>query len=432
MEQALFMVVGVVSTIFVGRLGKEAISAVGLANALTNFILVFFTALSTGCTVLVARLIGEEDIIKAKNAVKQSMLLAAVSSLLISAPLYVFSKQVLNLFFGSAEAEVLNLAVTYFRITLYTFPLALLNIIISGTLRGAGDTRTPMYIAYMANIVNTASGWVLIFGIDFLFLRFRGFGIAGAALAVALSRGIGGILSVLALLSPRNIIQLDVKRKFYVDFDLLHRIFRVGFPAAMEQAVMQGGFLVLQMVIAGMGTVAIAVYQIGMSINSISFIPIWGFGIAATTLIGQGLGARRPDLAEKCGWETLKISIALNVLLTMLIFIFSRQLVSIYSSDPEVLKTGAAAIRIFSLSQPFLTVVVVLSGALRGAGDILYVMVTSFVGIWMFRIFLTALLSRFSAIGAMGVWIALCFDFFARSLMYLARFKRGRWKEITV
>lgn len=427
-EQALFMVVGVVSTILVGWIGKEAISAVGLINILVGFIMALFVALSTGSTVLVARLIGEGDPEKAKQAMRQSVVLGAIVSLFISLILFLSAESVIRLFYGKADQQVIQLAVTYFRITMVTFPLLLINIMISGCLRGAGDTRTPMGIALVVNILNIALGYLLIVGIHLPFLKVSGLGIAGAAWAVAVSRGVGGLLSVGALYLPSNVIRTTIFQGFKLDVEMVKRVFRVGIPAAAEQLVMQGGFLVLQIVISGMGTVGNAVYQICMSINSICFVPVWGFGIAATTLVGQSLGARKPETAEKCGWSTLRIGLAVITALTVLIFIFPAPLISLYSSDPEVISMGVEAIRIFSFSQPFLAVVVVISGSLRGAGDIKFVMVSSFVGIWGFRILLTVLLDYFFHLGIMGVWVAYIADFFIRSMMYLLRFQRGKWK----
>ena len=431
-EQALFMVVGVVSTILVGRISKEAISGVGLVNVLVNFIMVLFVALSTGCTVLVARLVGEEDYENAREAMKQSVVIGGITSLLVSLLFYIFAMPVMSVFFSRADSEVVRLAVIYFKITLYTFPLTLVNIIISGSLRGSGDTRTPMIIANIVNILNIGLGLILIFGLNLSFLKFEGYGIVGAAWAVALSRGIGGILSIAALYRRKNVISANIFARFRMNVEIVRRMLKVGIPAAMEQVIMQGGFLMLQVVISSMGTVAIAVYQIGMSVNSICFIPTWGFGIAATTLIGQSLGGKKPDIAEKCGWTAMKLSIGVISLLTIFIFIFARELVTAYSSDHEVIGIGAAAIRIFCISTPFLAVVVAISSALRGAGDIMYVMITSFVGIWGFRILMAVLLNSLFGLGIMSVWIALIFDFLIRSIMYFARFKRGNWKRIVI
>lgn len=431
-EQALIMVVGVVSTIFVGHISKEAISAVGLINTLANFIIALFVALSTGCTVLVARLVGEEDKASARNVVRQSVILGAAASLILSVACYIFAVPIIKLFFNNADPEVIRIADMYFKVILYTLPLTLINTIISGSLRGAGDTKTPMAIAYIVNIVNVALNFVLIFGVSFYSFHLKGHGIEGAAYAVSISRGLGGVLSLIALYMPRNIIRVNILVKFRADVAVIKRILKVGIPAALEQIVMQGGFLVLQIVIAGMGTTAIAVYQIGMSVNSICYMPIWGFGIAATTLVGQSLGARKPQLAGKSGWESLRITLIITVALTVIILIFAKPLVMAYTHDPEVIRTGTLAIRIFSFSQPFISIIVVLSGALRGAGDIIYVMATSFIGIWALRILLTVVFNRLFGVGIMGVWYALFLDYFIRSGMYIFRFKRGRWKEIVI
>lgn len=431
-EQALFMVVGVVSTIFAGRVGKEAVSAIGLVNVVINFIIVLFVALSTGCMVLVARLIGEGDADKAKEAVRQSVVIGTFLSAVITIFCYLFSNSIIRFFFGKADHDVIILASQCFKIMLYTFPLALVNIIISGSMRGAGDAKTPMIIANIVNVINVILGYTLIFGVRTSIYNFNSMGVLGAAWASALSRGVGGVLSIFALTLIRNPISINLFSKFNINMEILRRMLNVGIPAALEQAIMQGGFLVLQMVISSMGTVAIAVYQIGMSISSICFVPIWGFGMAATTLTGQNLGGKKYDIAEKCGWTTLKISVACISLLSVIIFIFSRQLISVYNSDPEVIRIGASAIRIFCLSQPFVAIVVVISGSLRGAGDILYVMITSFVGIWGFRIFMTVLLNAIFGMGIMGVWIALFFDFFSRALLYMLRYRKGRWKSIIV
>ncbi len=426
----MFMIVGVVSTILVGKISKEAISGVGLVNSLFGFVMVLFIALSTGGTVLVARLIGENEPENARRAMKQSTVLGGLLSVVVSVICYILAENIINLLFGNAEAQVKSLAVMYLKITLFTYPLALINILISGCLRGAGDTRTPMIIAVIVNILNILLGVVLIFGFDYSFIHIKAYGVFGAALAVAISRGIGGIHSILVLFFKRGKMKIRLEEGFRIDLPILKKIFKVGIPAALEQIVMQSGFLLMQVMISGMGTVALAVFQIGMSINSISFIPGWGFGIAATTLIGQSLGSKKYETAEKCGWETIKISMFIMSALAILIFIFARQLVGIYTNEREVLEIGTKAIRIFSFSQPFLAIVIVVSGGLRGAGDILFVMFTSFVGIWGLRVFVTYTLDAFLGMGIMGVWIAFCADFFIRSIMYMVRFKKGKWKLI--
>ncbi|OPX42835.1 multidrug resistance protein MdtK [Ruminiclostridium hungatei] len=431
-EQLLIMIVGVVSLAFVGHLSNEAVTAVGFINSLFGFIQVFFVALSTGCTVIIARLIGEGDTKSAKAAIKECVLIGFAAALVFSVILILLARPVISAFFSGAEKVIVDMAAHYFKITLITLPLLFTNIIISGSLRGSGDTKTPMLIANVVNILNIVLSYVLIYGVSIGNLTIEKRGITGAAIAVCISRGVGGVLSLLVVLSRPVLLAFSLKGKLAFDFQLLKRILHVGIPASMEQLIMQGGFLLLQVVISRMGTEASTVYQIVMSINSMCFVPIFGFGLSATTIVGQSLGAKRIDLARKAGWKTVKICLVITVALSSLLFIFAGSLIRIYTSDPAIIAIGTGAIRIFSFSQPFVSIVTVVSNALRGAGDIIYVMLTSFVGIWCFRVFLTFLLGLELRVGITAAWIALTLDFSIRSVMYLTRFRKGKWANISI
>ncbi len=434
MEQVLVMVVGVISTMLVGRLGKEALSAVGIVNQTIAFILVLSVALSTGSTVLVARLIGEGRHDDAKNAMRQTVVLGTVCFIVVALVCRALTEPIIRLFFGSADSEVVRLAIIYFRISMAGLPFLLLNSIISGNMRGAGNMKAPMFIAFLVNLLNLGLGFLLIFGLDLpaLGVRIPAGGVAGAAWAVSISRTFGGVLSVLWIRRGEGPLKTPLIAGFRLNLSLLGRIGRVGLPAMMEQVIMQGGFLMIQVVLAGQGTTSMAVMQIGNSVNSIAFIPTWGFGLAAMTLIGQTLGEGRPEVAKKAGNEANKMAVVISTSLSVILFIFAPFLVGIYTTDPEVLSVGIVAIRIFCASQPFLSVVVVLSGALRGAGDIRYVMLTSLVGIWGMRFLLTIAFHRFLGLGALSVWVAYTVDFLVRSTMYMVRFSKGKWMTIRV
>ncbi len=431
-EQILLMVVGVVSLAFVGHLSNEAVTAVGFINSMFGFIQVFFVALSTGCTVIIARLIGEGDDKNAKSAMKQCVIIGFALSCILTVLLILFARPVMNVFFGSAEETVIIMATNYFKITLITLPLMFVNIIISGSLRGAGDTKTPMIIANFVNILNIILSYVLIYGISIGDLSIGKMGFTGAAIAVCIARGVGGFLSLFIVLNKKVLLSFSLWGRFSVDLSLLKRILSVGIPASLEQLIMQGGFLILQVLISGMGTNSTAVYQIVMSINSICFAPIFGFGISAVTLVGQSLGAKRVDLAKISGWQTMKICIWISIALSAILFIFASKLIRFYTNDVAIISIGVGAIKLFSFSQPFVAIVNVISNALRGAGDIAYVMLTSFVGIWCMRIFITFALNYLLKIGINAVWIAIFMDFSIRSIMYIVRFKKGRWESITI
>lgn len=434
LEQVLVMVVGVISTMLVGRLGKEALSAVGIVNQTIAFILVLSTALSTGSTVLVARLIGEGRRNDARDAMRQSVVLGTAGFLLVAVVCRLFAGPIVRLFFGSADPEVIRLATLYFRISSLALPFLLVNTIISGNMRGAGNMKAPMFIAGLVNILNLGLGVILIFGISApaLGIFLPGRGVEGAAWAVSIARIFGGILSIVWIRVQEGPLRTPMLKGFQLNLSLLGRIGNVGLPAMLEQVVMQGGFLMIQVVLSGMGTLTMAVMQIGNSVNSIAFIPIWGFGMAATTLIGQTLGEGRPEVAKKAGLAASRISLYISVALSILLFVLARPLVGLYTTEPEVLEVGIVAIRIFCVSQPFLSSVIVLSGALRGAGDIRYVMLTSFVGVWGMRLALTVIFHRILNLGPLSVWYAFGMDFLVRSTMYRLRFNKGKWMSIKV
>ncbi len=434
LEQVLVMIVGVISTMLVGRIGKEALSGVGIVNQTIAFILVLSVALSTGSTVLIARLIGQGNRDTAREAMRQTVVLGAIGFLVVSIICYFFASQIIHLFFGKADVEVLRLATIYFKISMFGLPFLLVNTIISGNMRGAGNMKAPMFIAFLVNILNLSLGIILIFGLQIpgLGVNIPAYGVVGAAWAISISRAFGGILSIIWIRTAEGPLRTPILKGFKIDLALLGRIGNVGMPAMFEQIVMQGGFLMIQIILSGQGTTTMAVMQIGNSVNSIAFIPVWGFGIAATTLIGQSLGEGRSEVAKKAGWEAMKLGVIISTALSAILFIVSPWLVGIYTTDPEVLSVGIIAIRIFCISQPFLAVVVVLSGALRGAGDIKYVMFTGLIGIWGLRLLLTVGFYHFFQLGALSVWVAFTMDFLVRSIMYLIRFNKGKWQKIRI
>jgi putative MATE family efflux protein len=428
LEQMLIMLVGMVTTILVGRIGNAAIVAVGMVNMIIFFIQAVFAALSTGATVLVARLTGEEDMAKAKDATRQSLILSVGLSVTITLLCYIFALPILRLFLGRAEADVFQLSVLFYKVTLISLPFLIINIVVGGAFRGAGDTKTPMYISLIINVINVILGYFLIFGGGIL----KPLGVVGAGMAISISRAIGTVMILWILYAGNTVIGLSIKDGFSLNMDLIRRIFRVGLPASLEQVVMQGGFLAMQVLVVSMGTVASAVYQIGNSVNSLAFMPIFGFSLAATTLVGQNLGRGDPDKAEECSLQTLYISIILISIIGLILFVFARQLASLYSKDLEVIDLGSKIIRIYALGEPLLAVMSVISAILRGAGDIKYIMYTSIVGIWTFRVALSYVLHTYFHTGVVGVWVAVIIDFTIRAALYWFRFKKGKWKYIRI
>lgn len=430
-EQILEMTVGMVSTIFMGRIGTYAVAAVGMVNMLMGFMQTVFSGLSIGTTVVIARVTGEGNREEAKRALIQSGYMAILVGLIMVVPGRLFSINIMGLFFRSAEHEVFNAGIGYFNIVLFNLPFLVLDIIISGAMRGAGDTKTPMVITGGVNILNIILNTVLIFGVPAL--QIPALGIVGSAIAVTISRIVGVTVRVLVLYNRKKLkLSLSLKDDYTIKPDIMKRIISIGIPGFIEQAVMQGGFLVLQIIIVSLGTVAMAAYQIGININALAFFPIFGFAIANTTLVGQSLGAKNYEKAHTYAYDSLKITMVVGFVIGILMFIFAKQLAGLYSEDQLVIRESVAIVCTFGLIEPLLAVLNLCSATLKAAGDIRYVMITSFVGLWTFRVGLSFLLIKLFGLGLYAVMIGIFFDFFSRSIMYLVRMNKGKWKYLKV
>jgi putative MATE family efflux protein len=430
-EQILEMMVAMVSTMFMGRIGTDAVAAVGMVNMLVGFLQTVFSGLSIGTTVIIARLIGEGNKEEAKGALIQSMYMAIFIGLTLAILGRFFSSSILKLFFGGAEIQVFNIGLTYFNIILISLPFFVLDIIISGAMRGAGDTKTPMYITGVVNVLNIILNIALIFGVAPL--NIPALGVEGSAIAVTISRIVGVIARVLALYNLKFLkLNLSLTDDYSIKPELMKRIVNIGVPGFIEQAVMQGGFLVLQIIIVTMGTVAMAAYQVGININALAFFPIFGFAIANTTLVGQSLGEKNYKKAEKYAYESLKITMIMGFAIGILMIIFAEPLARLYSEDPLVIKESVNLVRTFGLLEPLMAILNICSATLKAAGDINFVMITSFIGLWSCRILVSFVLSKWFNLGMTAVMLGIFFDFSSRSFLYLSRMNKGNWKYLRV
>lgn len=432
-EQLLIMMVGVVSTIFVGRLGTAELAAVGLINMIIQFFQSVFAGLATGSTVIIARITGEGDKEKARNALMQSLLIGVLSGLAITIPGYIFASHILKVFFIGADVKVYEIGLQYYKIALIGLPFLVVDLVVAGAVRGSGDTKTPMYITFIVNIINTLLSALLIFGLSINgHSLIPAYGITGAAVAVMVARMSGGVLRVLAVYALEGRINLSLKDPLTLDFEMVKRIINVGLPAFLEQFIMQGGFLVMQVMMVSMGTAQLAAYQIGVNVNSFAFMPSFGIAVAATTLVGQSLGKRNYEEAVLYASETNKFAISVISSIGFLTFILAKPLTYLYSTDAAVLGISMHIIWIFSALDPFLGSLQVNASVLRAAGDIKYVMVTAIVGLWLSRVLTAYLLNLWFGWGVYGVMIGVAVDFCARSFMYGFRVKKGNWKNLKV
>ena len=427
------MMVGVVSTILVSKLGKESIAAVGMVNNLVNFSQTIFMGLSIGSSIIVARVTGESGISKAKEVLVQSLFMSIIIGVSLASLGIIFANQIITVFFGAADLEVIRLVKTYYHIVLVGMPFVVIEMVIGGALRGIGDTKTPMYVVLFENVMNVLLSIFLIYGVvnnEVVYLS--PLGVKGAAIAATSARFIGGLLIIGLLFRKKARINLINYGKFKANFEIIKRIIRVGIPACVENLIMNGGFLMQQILVVSMGTIEVAAFQIGGSIHSLAFLPLLGLGLTTTTTVGQSLGSEDLDKAEAYAHENVKIAIFAGLCSSFIEFFGGVVFAGIYSSDLQVINTSTIVIRGFALVSAFLGVEKVGSAILRCSGDIKYVIFSSVAGLWIFRLVMAAILIKLFRFGLYGLMIGIFFDYSIRAVMYIFRIKAGKWKHLKV
>ncbi len=422
-EMLLGMLVGLVNTYLVGHLGAASLAGVGLGVQWSMAAMVLFSAVGTGATAVTARLIGAGDLKGANRVVGQSVAIGLACGLLSAVLLGIFAEPAMRLM--GAIGESLTQGVLYLRIISFVFPVSSMIFVGGACLRGAGDTRTPLLVMAVVNLINIVAAWVLVEGIG----PMPALGVEGAAYGSAGSRFIGGLLILSLLLRGRSGLRFRWRG---IDREIIWRILRVGLPASLDQLIFRLGSLVWVGIVASLGTAAYAAHQIVLNGESISFMPGWGFAMAATTLVGQGLGAGNPQRAEQDAMLAFYISAVFMSMMGVVFFLFPAPIVGLFTSDPEVIALGTLPLRLIGIVQPFLAAMMVFSGSLRGAGDTLTPMLVNGVSVWLVRIPLSLLAIKWFGWGLTGVWMVMALDMTLRGVILFWRFRVGHWKTIEV
>jgi putative MATE family efflux protein len=306
-----------------------------------------------------------------------------------------------------------------------TFLLTSWLFIGNAALRGSGDTRSPMLIMLAVNIINIIVAYAFIYGPGPL----PAFGVAGSAIGAATGRGAGGLIVTCLLWRGRAGLRLRL-RHLLPDGVQIQRILNIGLPAGAEQLLMRFAMTAYTMTVATLGTQAFAAHQLALQGESLSYMPGFGFAVAATTLVGQGLGADKPARARADGYLASRLAAIVMTTMGVLFFIFPAQIMGVFINDPEVIRLGIWPLRLVAFSQPALALVMVLAGALRGAGDTRATLAITGGSLWLIRLPLALLLV--GPFGLVGAWIAMGVDLNLRGLGMWLRFRSGRWARLKV
>lgn len=425
-EQLLIQLFSMIDMMMVGGVGPAAIAAIGLTNQPIFLAMAAFMALNVGTTAIIARFIGAGNVAEANVAARQSLLIVSALGVVATLAVYSFADPIVR--FMGAKDDAIGYGITYIRMISLGFIPQTIGMAVTAMLRGSGDTRTPMRYNIIANVVNVVGNILLING----YLGFPRWGVFGAALATTIGRTIGMVLALRAITGGKSVLHVSIRDKFTPRFDLIQRIIKIGAPAMLEQVVMRFGMITFTKIVSGLGTLVYAAHQIAMDIVGLSFTPGMGFGMAATSLIGRSLGKKRPDWAETYGWQTQRIGNLIAGFMAVVFFFGGRYLAALYTHDPDVIRNAANALRLIALVQTLQSTQFILAGALRGAGDTRWPLISTLIGVVIVRVALATLFVKVLGWGLLGAWAAMAIDQCTRSGFIYFRYKSGKWKTVRV
>lgn len=425
LEMLMESVFAVVDIFWVSGLGADAVAVVGLTEAVLTLLYAVAIGLSMAVTALVSRRIGEGDREAAAVVAGQTIWLGVAAAALTAVLGVVFADDILRLM--GAGPEVVAIGTGYTRLMLGGSATILLLFLLNAVYRGAGNAAIAMRVLWLANALNIVLGPLFIYGVG----PFPELGVTGAAVATNIGRGLGVLYALYFLVKGNGRIALRF-RHLRIDMRVMLGLLRVSAGGVLQFVIATSSYIVLMRIIAAYGSAAVAGYTIALRIMMFTFLPAWGLSNAAATLVGQNLGAKQPDRAERCVWVATQYNVIFLVSVALVGIVFAEGLVGIFTADPEVLGYGAACLRIISYGYGFYAVGLIVIQAFNGAGDTSTPTWLNLLCFWVLQLPLAYGLAEWLAFGPRGVFYA---ALVSESMLAVAGwflFRRGSWKRKVV
>jgi putative MATE family efflux protein len=423
LEMAMESTFGIVDAFWVARLGTDAIAAVGITEAVVILIFSIGIGLSMAAGAMVARRIGEKDAEGAAVSAVQGIALGLCVSLFTGAAGATLAPRLLALM--HAEPSVIATGSRYSRILLGSNGCIILLFLINGIFRGAGDAALSMRTLWLSNLINLALDPCLIYGLG----PFPRLGVAGAAVATTTGRSIGVLYQLSLLWRGRGHVKV-ARRHLRIEWPALVSLVRVGGTATVQYFIATASWLGLARMNAAFGSAAVAGYTLAIRVITFLILPSWGISSAAATLVGQNLGARRPERSERVVWLAGGYNMAFLTVLGAAIFVFADPVVSLFTDGVEVRRIAATALRYIAIGYPCYAWGMTLEQAFNGAGDSTTPTWINLGCYWMIQMPLAYALAFHTPIAERGVYSAVASAETVLAVVAVIMFKKGRWKEV--
>lgn len=416
--ESLFAVVDV---FFVAKIGINAIATVGLTESVLTLIYSVAWGISGAGTAIVARRVGEGNPEGAGLAAMQVIIISLCISVVVGTLGFVFAEDILR-FMGGSD-ELIAEGVNFTRVIFASSPAIILLYSLGGVLRGAGNASKAMNSLWIANIINMSLDAILIWGLHF--------GVVGAAIATSVGRTIGVIYQLYVLTQGKQQVQFNW-RHIKPDFEVIKNIIKVASGATGQFLISSASWVFLARVLATFGSDVVAGYTIAIRIIIFTILPSWGMANAAATLVGQNLGAGKPDRAESSAWKATFYNMVFLLAVAIVFFIFADNCIRLFNGGEKVVEIGTLALQIICLGYLFFGYGMVLGQALNGAGDTKTPTLLNFICFWLLEIPLAYLLAKTLNFGPQGVFISIAVSESILAVLFIWVFKKGRWKTIEV
>ena len=422
LEQLLNSIMGTADTMMVSNVGSAAISAVSLVDSINVLVIQAFSALAAGGAIVCAQYIGQRNKEKANESARQVLFIITAISAAVSLLCLVFQKPLLRLIFGSVEAEVMRASETYFFYTALSFPFIAAYDSAASIFRAQDNTKGPMLISMISNVMNIAGNAVMIWGFHM--------GVAGAALSTLISRVFCAVVVLIQLRKDRQEIVVRDYIRIRPNWSMIKRILGIGIPSGVENSMFQLGKLAIQSTVSTLGTAAIAAQAMTNILENLNGIAAIGVGVGLMTIVGQCLGAGRQDEAVYYIKKLCVIAEVIIIISCLGVFALTKPITILGGMEKESADMCFHMMMWITIVKPLVWIMAFIPGyGLRAAGDVKFSMITSCCTMWVCRFCLCVFLIRRLGFGPMGVWIGMFADWTVRSIIFTWRFHSRKWLQ---
>ena len=436
-ELFLASMFGVIDFAMVGHMGNTealkdinitaAMSGIGITSQPFNILIAVLAAINVGTTTLISWSFGAGKRKEMSFVARQAVLFSSIVGLALMGIGILGNRSIMN--FMSPDAEAVEFGITYMRIMCWGLPFQAVTMCINAALRGCGQTRIPMFYNVGANLLDVFLNYAMVYGK----FGFAAMGVEGAALSTSIVRALACIAALLILIFWKNSpIRLRVRESWKPDWKIMKQMVTIGLPAAGEQLVLQTGLMMYQKIIAALGTAEHSAHQVACNVNGMAWSISQAFSVCTNALVGHSIGADDPGQAVRYTVLARRMARVSTAVVAVLFVIFARPLVTMFTPEPDVIKFAIPIIWIVALIQYVQSALMCTAGALRGAGDTMYPLYASLLGVWVFRIAIAYFLAdpKYMNWGLVGAWCAFVIDQVVRGVFINMRFKSGKWRDL--